>query len=221
MRPKSCSFCEQPTLAAGCPSGRLQPAPGVRPFPDGCAAWVGHASACPSERSSDLAGFQPAPTGAMTRTWLKKPPGKAAAGKIACPTVKDILVVLPATDHYRSEHELNGPARDGKRPRERRSPGRTSKQDWMPTQIGSRAPRPGRPISPDRATEYAVAAQDVSFRLRPSRQATWLRTDHRPSRLRPSRLRRSYRLSRLRPSLRPLRLRTSGPPSRRTPAPPG
>jgi len=35
----------------------------------------------------------------MTRTWLRKPPGKAAAGKIACPTLKGILVVLPAADH--------------------------------------------------------------------------------------------------------------------------
>jgi hypothetical protein len=26
----------------------------------------------------------------------EKPPGKAAAGKIACPTLKGILVVLPA-----------------------------------------------------------------------------------------------------------------------------
>jgi hypothetical protein len=36
----------------------------------------------------------------MTRRWLKKPPGKAAAGKIACPTLKGILVVLPAADHW-------------------------------------------------------------------------------------------------------------------------
>jgi hypothetical protein len=36
----------------------------------------------------------------MTRAWLKKPPGKAAAGKIACPTLKGILVVLPAADHW-------------------------------------------------------------------------------------------------------------------------
>jgi hypothetical protein len=36
----------------------------------------------------------------MTRTWLKKPPGKAAAGKIACPTLKGIFVVLPAADHW-------------------------------------------------------------------------------------------------------------------------
>jgi hypothetical protein len=35
----------------------------------------------------------------MTRTWLKKPPGKAAAGRIACPTLKGILVVPPAADH--------------------------------------------------------------------------------------------------------------------------
>jgi hypothetical protein len=35
----------------------------------------------------------------MTRTWPEKPPGKAAAGKIACPTIKGIVVVLLAANH--------------------------------------------------------------------------------------------------------------------------
>jgi hypothetical protein len=45
------------------------------------------------------AGFQPAPGGSDDPHMAEKPPGKAAAGKIACPTLKGILVVLPAADH--------------------------------------------------------------------------------------------------------------------------
>src|SRR5450759_3692910 len=48
------------------------------PHPCGEATWK-----WPTSR----AGFSRLLPGAMTRTWLKKPPGKAAAGKIACPTL--------------------------------------------------------------------------------------------------------------------------------------
>ena len=45
--------------------------------------------------------FSRPPGGSMSRAWLKRPPGKAAAGKIACPTLSRILGVLLAADHWR------------------------------------------------------------------------------------------------------------------------